>query len=64
MSDSFGVYWSNMADYGTPNGDLQRGKPERQNPWPVYNRSVDLNIFMEHPTRVATDLNKVRFAPS
>ena len=47
-----------MADYGTPNGDLHRGKPDPQNFWPLYNRSSDMNQFMEHPTRTGTALNK------
>ena len=51
LANTFTLYWSNMAKYGTPNGKLD-GEIE----WPVYNKSTDMNIFLEHPTKVGAHL--------
>jgi para-nitrobenzyl esterase len=53
LSDTFTLYWSNLARFGSPNGDL--GKDDIA--WPTYNATTDQNIFLKHPAEVGAHLN-------
>lgn len=51
LSNTFNTYWTNLAKFGNPNYQLNG-----EIFWPPYNVTSQMNIFLEHPTRVGTHL--------
>ncbi len=47
----FETYWSNMAKYGTPNGDLGSNIA-----WPTLNATLDLYMNIRSPNNVGVHL--------
>ena len=57
MSDSFTLYWSNMAKHHTPNHNLTTDQAH----WPAYSPSSGRSwVSMDVPTTVGTELEKAK----
>eukprot|EP00053_Salpingoeca_punica_P010022 m.90251 g.90251 ORF g.90251 m.90251 type:complete len:595 (+) comp15255_c0_seq2:47-1831(+) len=52
LSDTFTLYWSNLARYGNPNGQLDKHDLH----WPQYNQSSDLHMYLKEPTEIGEHL--------
>jgi len=55
MADTFGLYWSNLVHFLTPNGN---GLNTPQVFWPAYNASSLQNVILDVPAHVEDDLVK------